>query len=112
MSVFKGQGHIYKIINTQDNEVYVGCTTKTVEERWKKHYGKNYCDPYCKKRPLYVHMNKIGRKKFHVLTIETVDYEDLKTLREKEKYYIQQYGTLNIYHNNKHKHKNIQNDLI
>ena len=34
-------GYIYKITNNINGKVYIGKTTKTVEERWKGHLKKN-----------------------------------------------------------------------
>jgi len=41
------QASIYRIVNNVDNNVYVGCTTKDINERFDKH-NKNYYDPYKK----------------------------------------------------------------
>lgn len=108
MSVINRLGYIYKIVNTKDNETYIGCTTKTIDERWTKH-RKNIYDPYCKHRPLYLHMKQVGKKNFHILCVEEVDYDDISKLKKKEKEYIEKYGTLNNHHNQT-KHKGTQTD--
>jgi predicted GIY-YIG superfamily endonuclease len=108
MSVINRLGYIYKIVNTKDNETYIGCTTKSINERWTKH-RKNIYDPYCKHRPLYLHMKQVGKKHFHILCVEEVAYENISTLKQKEREYIEKYGTLNNHHNQV-KHKGTQTD--
>ena len=36
----KPYGYIYKVTNTINVKVYIGQTTKTIEERWSKHIEK------------------------------------------------------------------------
>ena len=35
-------GYVYKVTNLLNNKVYIGITTKTIEERWKCHIDTAY----------------------------------------------------------------------
>lgn len=80
--------NIYKITNLINNKIYIGLTKKSIESRFYHHKytatnGKGY----------YLHnsMRKYGVDNFE---IELLDWaEDLKTLKEKEIFYIKEYKT-------------------
>lgn len=59
---------VYKIVNTEDDEIYVGCTKLLLRRRWSRHlYAlKKHPD-----RKLYKYMNDIGVKHFRIELIET-----------------------------------------
>lgn len=72
---------VYKITNLVDNKIYIGITTRTVEERFREHYAHR------KERQhlhLYQAMIKYGRENFKVETIDTA--ETLEELYEKERF--------------------------
>jgi len=81
--------YIYKIINKENGKIYIGKTLSTVEERWKRHC-LDYTKERCEKRPLYSAMNKYGTDCFLVETVEECN-EDI--LSEREKYWIEYYGS-------------------
>jgi len=35
-------GFVYKISNTENDKIYVGVTTKSIENRWRKHKTAHY----------------------------------------------------------------------
>ena len=81
------QGKIYKIINTVDDKIYFGSTTRKLNLRFNNHRSD------CKKVknatfPLYQHMNKLGIDKFMIVLVETVPCNNIKELEAKEKQYI------------------------
>lgn len=79
---------IYKITNTINNKIYIGQTTKTLEER-KKSYHSTYKS--CR-RPIESAMAKYGFENF---TWEIIDYANTrKELDEKERYWISFYNSL------------------
>ena len=79
-------GYIYKITNNINGKVYIGKTTKTVEERWKGHLKKmNY-----KKNKFYNALNKYGIDNF---TIEEIEECDDDLLNEEEIYWINFYNS-------------------
>lgn len=73
-------GYIYKIYNDINNKVYIGQTSKTVEDRFKEHIkqAKNGT-PY----HLYNAMRKYGIEHFFV---EEIEQCDRNSLNKKEQY--------------------------
>lgn len=81
---------VYKIWNDVNEKLYIGITTKSLEQRWKWHTNKASSGS---KTHLYNAMRKYGVDKFHIIQIDTTElYEDLL---EKEKYYIALYDSYN-----------------
>lgn len=83
--------YIYKITNDINQKVYIGQTSKSIEERWSEHkadYAYNK-----KNRPLYSAMLKYGFSHFHIEQIEECSQKDVQ---EREIYWIAYY---NSYHN-------------
>ena len=76
--------NIYKITNDVNNLVYVGCTTKTIEERLKAHFVPRY-----RQDDFHRAIKKIGKEHF---TIELLEHGEEDSIRyEREKYYIALY---------------------
>ena len=85
---------IYKITNDVNDKIYIGKTTKSLEERIKGHrralkHGVDY--------HLYRAMRKYGWEKFHFSVIEECD--DIDTLNELESKYIAQFNTIEAGYN-------------
>ena len=59
-------GKIYRIVNTVDNLVYIGCTTCPLVERFIIHRKKSGTG----KLKIHQHMRKIGRDKFAIELIK------------------------------------------
>ena len=82
------KGLIYKIVNKTNDKVYIGCTTMTLEDRYKAHlyrcFNKNYD---CK---LYNSMRKYGKENFKIDMLEECDID---FIYEIEKKYIEQYNS-------------------
>ena len=62
-NVFKN-GKIYKVVNTEDDRVYIGCTYQDLEERWAEHrkayrHSRETC-------MFHSYMKKLGRDKFRM----------------------------------------------
>ena len=85
-------GYIYKITTTKSNKVYIGQTTKSVEERYKKHL-KARNSKSKKHLHLYLAMNKYGIDTFSVEQIDTA--ENQQELNNKEIYWINFYDSIN-----------------
>lgn len=85
-------GTVYKIINSVDDEVYVGSTTKTKEERMYKHRTSSNRQKHYK---LYKHFSLIGLDKFEIIVIEDDLFENKQELYKLEGFYINLLGTLN-----------------
>lgn len=82
-------GFIYKITNTVNNKIYIGQTTKTIEERFQKHIqkAKQHVNRY-----LYDAMNHYGYDNFKIEPIEECDNN---LLNEREIYWIKYYNSNN-----------------
>lgn len=83
-------GYIYKITNQLNQKVYIGLTSRSVEQRWKEHLQA--VNSLKDKRPLYKAIAKYGMKNFSVETIEEVE-DDF--LGEREIYWINYYNSYN-----------------
>lgn len=80
---------VYKITNVLNGKIYIGITTRTLEERWQQH-----CYDALKKQDNnYFHraIRKYGKEYF---VPEEIDYANTKEeLKQKEIYYIEVYHT-------------------
>ena len=86
------EGKIYKILNTIDDEIYVGSTMEKLSTRMKQHrsctkHGSNY--------KIYQHMRDIGVDKFYIKLIENCPCSSIEELLRKEGEWIRKIGTLN-----------------
>lgn len=89
MSVDKGK--IYKITNTINGLVYIGCTVNSLKKRFYEHIYR--CEKTDYKSKLYNAIKKYGIDNFK---IELVEECDLSCIYENEKKYIDLYDS---YHN-------------
>ena len=80
--------YIYKITNSINNKVYIGKTSKTIEERFKEHILDSKRER-CEKRPLYNAFIKYGIENFFVEEIEKVPTDEKAS--EREIYWIKYY---------------------
>lgn len=81
--------YIYKITNDINGKSYIGKTMLSIQERWEKHLHDARTSR-CEKRPLYAAINKYGKEHFIIEQIE--ECSDI-ILSEREKYWIEYYGT-------------------
>ena len=79
------QGKIYKIIDNTNGNIYIGSTTKTLEERLRKHKSDSNC----------VSRNIIKNNDFKIELIENYPCENKKQLLERERYYIENNECIN-----------------
>lgn len=79
--------YIYKIENDINNKIYIGKTTRSLEERFQEHC-RAYKRDTLEKRPLYQAMKKYGIEHFHISLIEETNNPE-----EQEKYWIEYYGS-------------------
>lgn len=91
--------YIYKITNLCNGRMYIGQTTKELDERWKEHLH-DCRKSRCRNRPLYMAMNKYGADNFKIESIEEVDNPD--TLFEREIYWVDYYDTFRNGYNATH----------
>lgn len=81
--------YIYKIENDVNDKVYIGQTTKSLEERWKQHLRQSKRED--KNYPLYKAMKTYGTEHFHISLVEEVS--DEISLDEREQYWINYYNS-------------------
>lgn len=81
--------YIYKITNNINGKIYIGKTLFSIEKRWQEH-----CQDYNKerneKRPIYSAMKKYGIENFSISEVEECT---AKEIDEREKYWIEYYGS-------------------
>ncbi len=80
-------GFIYKITNTENDKIYIGKTTKSIEERFTKHL---YASQYYHKTKLYAAINKYGIDKFKIELLEECNDDELS---HKEIFWISELDT-------------------
>ena len=87
-------GKIYRILNTIDDDCYVGSTCQPLSKRMAKHRESMHSNVK-KDRKLYAKMHELGVDNFYIELIEDCPSENKEHLRKKEGEYIRQLGTLN-----------------
>lgn len=89
----KNNGMIYLIQNNITKKVYVGQTTRSIEERFKEH-----CRRSNKCRKLANSINKYGKNNFSITVLKNVENENydsfIKELNYWERYYIHLYDSV------------------
>ena len=81
--------YIYKITNNINGKLYVGKTNNIIENRFQEHIRDSRKQRE-ENRPLYNAMNKYGIENFSIEKIEECDYS---LVDEREKYWIEYYGS-------------------
>ena len=87
------KGKVYKILNTIDDNMYVGSTVETLGQRMTKHRYSMKTKQHC---VLYNHMHELGVTHFYIELIENFPCNDVYELKAREGHYIRQFGTLNM----------------
>lgn len=82
------KGKIYKITNTINNKVYIGCTVTSLEKRYYEHLYRCFKSDY--KSKLYNAIKKYGEENF---IIELIEECNVNCIYETEKKYIEQYDS-------------------
>ena len=80
-------GKIYRLVNSVDNEFYVGSTCLTLCKRLYRHKTD------AKRRPnvkIYSHLNTIGFENVKIVLIEEYPCNSKMELERKERYWIEQ----------------------
>ena len=59
---------VYKVCNTQDNEIYIGSTKQRLNQRFSGHRGSAYRNSQLK---VHKHMRDLGVEKFYILELDS-----------------------------------------
>ncbi len=78
-------GKIYKVINDQTNDIYIGSTCQPLYKRMSSHRN---CASKHPERKIYKLMNEIGNSHFNVILIENFPTDSKDKLRAREQYHI------------------------
>lgn len=81
-------GYIYKIVNIENDKVYIGLTANTIKWRWQKHLQESRTTS---NKILYKAIRKYGEEKFSIEQLEEVDNEELE---DREIYWIKYYDSM------------------
>ena len=88
------KGKIYKIINSKNNKVYFGSTTKKeLYTRMANHISD--CKHRADKSPFYRFMNEIGVENFEIILIKDVEVDSRSDLLKLEEYYMNKFKEQN-----------------
>jgi len=79
-------GHIYRVVNDVNEDVYIGSTIQTLTKRFKAHRSNANLN---KPGRLYDLMREIGTGHFRIESLETIECVCISELREKEHSYFQ-----------------------
>jgi hypothetical protein len=78
-------GKIYRLVNSVDDEIYVGSTCSTLAKRF---YGHKK-DAERELLPAYKHLNKVGWNNVSIVLIEEYSCENKNQLERRERYWIE-----------------------
>jgi group I intron endonuclease len=86
-------GKIYKLVNDNDDEIYVGSTCVSLAARLYRHKDKAKREP----RKVYHHLTKIGMEHVKIILIEEYPCDNKMQLLRRERYWIEElHPSLNI----------------
>lgn len=92
-------GKIYKVTNLINNKIYIGQTTKTIDERLKQHISKAYQGK--ENNHFHSAIRKYGKENFIIELLE--DNVPIESIIEKEEEYIKIFDSVNNGYNMKYK---------
>ena len=76
-------GKVYKIVCNKTDEVYYGSTIQTLPRRKAEHIRDAKKDGKCVSKII------IDRGDWEMKLVEEIEYQDIKEVRERERYYIE-----------------------
>lgn len=80
-------GKIYKLVNTVDNDIYVGSTLHPLVKRWSLH--KSHAKGKNKNNKVYGHLNDVGLGNVRIELIEEYSCTSKRELESRERYWIE-----------------------
>ncbi|QMS79568.1 hypothetical protein IIV6-T1_021 [Invertebrate iridescent virus 6] len=85
-------GYIYAIENNLNDEVYIGSTLRTIEERFSEHKASARRRPTC---TFHKFMSLHGIEHFKIIELKKIEVNSFFELQALEESYIRDYGSLN-----------------
>jgi len=79
------QSRVYKLINSIDDQMYVGCTTRPLSQRKSKHRYEARRNP---NRKVYAHFNTVGWENVRIILVELCPVNTKEQLLAREQHYI------------------------
>lgn len=92
-------GKIYKIINAINNKIYIGQTTKDLNERLRQHISKALQNK--DNNHFHSAIRKYGKENFIIELLE--DNVSIENLLDREEHYIKQFDSVNSGYNMKYR---------
>ena len=86
-------GRIYKVLNTIDDDIYVGSTCQSLSKRMALH--RSDAKKNKQNTPFFMKMREHGVEHFYIELIEEFKCDTIEQLRQREGHYIREMGTLN-----------------
>jgi hypothetical protein len=80
-------GRIYKIVNSDTDDIYIGSTKMTLKKRFEKHLGA-LSNSKKSNFKIYKLMKELGSNKFKIVLLEDVMVKTKEELLDKENYFI------------------------
>jgi group I intron endonuclease len=80
-------GKIYKLVNNNDSEIYVGSTHYPLSIRFNLH--KSHAKGKNKNNKVYNHLNHVGFDNVRIELIEEYPCESKRELEQRERYWIE-----------------------
>ena len=79
------KGKIYKLVNSVDNEIYIGSSCSRLSSRKAEHKIMSKRKPNYR---VYEHLNSIGWDNVSIILVENVNCQNREQLLMRERYYI------------------------
>ena len=81
--------HVYKIINKTNQKIYIGITSREIEDRWQEHLSRARCGQ--RNSRLYDAISKYGKDNFYHEHLASTPHDTI--VRKMEEWFIEYYDT-------------------
>ena len=80
------KGKIYKLVNSIDDQIYIGSSCTRLSDRKSQHKVTSRRHP---NRSVYKHLNLVGWENVEIILIENVNCNNKEQLHSRERHYIE-----------------------